>query len=180
MATVPCGSGICNPDYQKEPGTIGCLVRFTDRPDKVLLMTAGHALLAQDTSQGTPVVSPDMPGKALGLLLTWTSLTGDVTVDVALVWVDPLLVAPTIIGIGLPKGTAAVSTAQRVRIFSISGRPREMRVDQVSTNIPLLARGLDWSEHLTYRGQITCSPGSPQMKTAQPGSVVHDQRLKVE
>ncbi|WP_155644410.1 phage tail tip lysozyme [Burkholderia territorii] len=167
MATVSCGSGICIP--RNEPGTIGCLVRFTDRPDKVLLMTAGHAVLATNTRQGDPVESPDMPGTVLGLLLTWTSLTGNVTADVALVWVDPALVTPEIIGIGLPKGGVTdVRAAQRVRLFSLRGIPREMRVDQASANVPLLARGPDWSAHLTYRAQIMCRPASPQMAT-QPG-----------
>ncbi|WP_458764644.1 phage tail tip lysozyme [Cupriavidus basilensis] len=168
MATVSCGSGVCIP--RNEPGTIGCLVRFIDRPDKVLLMTAGHAVLATNTRQGDPVESPDMPGTVLGLLLTWTSLTGNVTADVALVWVDPRLVTPEIIGIGLPKnGAADVRAAQRARLYSMRGTPREMRVDQVSADIPLLARGPDWSAHLTYRGQITCRPGSPQMQAIQPG-----------
>lgn len=170
MATVPCGSSIFNPEYEYDPGTIGCLVRFTDKPERVLLMTAGHAVLGRDTGQGNPVKSPNMPDRPLGLLLTWTSLSGDITADVALAWVDPLLVTPGIMGIGAPKGVASVSVAQHLRIFSSSGAPRDMRVDQLSINVPLLARLPDgWNGPLTYYGQITCNPGAPQMKSAQPG-----------
>ncbi|AUT64889.1 hypothetical protein C2L65_35300 [Paraburkholderia terrae] len=126
-----------------------------------MLLTAGHTVLSTTARQGDLISALQFPQTPLGVLLTWTALDGDVTVDAALIWVDPACVSADILGIGLPSIQASLQpqVGDAVRIFSSTSSPRQMTIDSVLQDVPILAHGPDWSAAITYRGQILCSPG---------------------
>jgi len=177
MAVINCGARIRT--GTAPIGTAGCLVRFKDTPNQVLLLTAGHVVLSTTAKQGDPIAAPDLGISTLGLLLTWTSLEGSVTADAALIWVNPSLISPSIMGIGRPDTTpaAGVQQSQILRIFSSNATARQMKVDRVTDDVPVIARGPDWSASLNYLGQIVCKPEISQ--PGDSGAIVVDNQNRV-
>lgn len=168
MAVVEGGDRICLQGCNEE-GTGGCLVRFTDRPDRVMLMTAGHYLLPRNARQGDEV--DDIASvTSIGQLWTWTTLDGDVTADVALVWADPARVSPHIRDLGLLRGITNVEMGQPVFLCSRRGKIG-MVVNFLSRDIEVGATGParraipgrgavpGWGPtRYVYRNQILCKP----------------------
>ena len=156
MPTLQCGSGIQYPKF--EQGTGGCLVRFTDTPDHVLLLTAGHVVLPSYARQNDAIYATDPPNLALGTLRTWTNFQDIPTADAALIWVDPTLVDCRIIGLGIPRGfNTTPQIGDRLRIVPSQGNlpPREtsiQRVDSIDMSMP------GWGVTLTYSNQLLCEP----------------------
>ena|SRR3569833_1203623 len=96
-------------------------MRFTDAPERVLLMTAGHVVLPTTAKQNDPIFAVDMPSTLLGVLRTWTSFKDDPTADAAFIWVDPNLVAATITGLGAPTSFNTAAQPATVCVFFPQG-----------------------------------------------------------
>src|SRR5437763_16765293 len=104
MPTIPSGSVILRSGATNQPAVASCLVQFPGDPQKLFWLTAGHVLVSSDAAQFVdPVEAADLPGQTIGRLFAWTGLDGPVTVDAALVWMDPKLVSPQIQGFGAPQ-----------------------------------------------------------------------------
>lgn len=156
MAAIQCGAAIYYPRF--EQGTAGCLMRFTDSRDRVLLLTAGHVVLPSTARQNDPIYAVDIPGKVLGTLRTWTNFQDAPTADAAFIWVDPTLISPAIPGLGTPTDlNFSPQIGDTVRIVAAAGQtaPRTtiiQRTDDVDLLMPM------WNETITYRGQLLCQP----------------------
>jgi lysozyme family protein len=172
MARVQCGTSVRYGAYPQGSG--GCLLRFLDAPTRVLLLTAGHVVLPTSAQQGDPIENLSLPGQAFGKLRTWTTLAGDTTVDAALIWVDPALVDPGVLGLGAVTGinTQPVK-GQALRLVTRDGGPvRETEIDQLGYDIQLSAAGPDWPLAQLYRNQILCNP--PISLDGDSGAVMLD------
>jgi hypothetical protein len=157
MARISSGSIIRRLGAIDDPGTAGCLVRFPNDPEKVFWLTAGHVLVSHDAKQFDRVEAKDLPGQTIGLLFGWTSLGGDVTVDAALVRVDPALVMPEIGQLGVPKGiNTEPEEGDRLTIFAL-GQRRSGTIQDLATDVPATMIGPDFQQQITYRNQIRCS-----------------------
>jgi hypothetical protein len=154
--TLQCGSGLQYPNFER--GTGGCLVRFIDAPDRVLLLTAGHVVLPSYAKQNDTINAVDPPDLVLGTLRTWTNFQDSPTADAALIWVDPALVDVAIIGLGVPaQFNNAPQIDDRLRLIPGIGSstPRETYIRNVGPaemNIPA------WNTTLTYADQLLCEP----------------------
>ena len=158
MAKVQCGTAIRYGTYPK--GTGGCLVRFLDAPQRVLLLTAGHVVLPTYAKQNDLIENLSLPGQKFGMLRTWTSLSGATTVDAALVWVDPAVAEPTIVGMNALVGiNTGPNVGDDLYLYPIdSGQLRATKITDLSYDIQLSAAGPDWSLAQMYTGQILCNP----------------------
>jgi hypothetical protein len=145
-----------------EPGASGCLVRFTDSPDQLLMLVAGHVVLTPSAKRGDAILIDDGSNRTLGRLWTWTTIDGDPTADVALVWVDPTLVSPGLRGLGVPSTTVNARPAENdvVRIVPPDGQQgaRVAKIRTVDTDVNVIVSGPGWdhSPLITYRSQIVC------------------------
>lgn len=122
------------------------------------------------------------PTERLGRLLTWTTFYGSVTADIALVWVEPDHVAPTIQGLGLPAKDPAplpnVGDELRLSPRTSSGVARTSRVATPRADVTLPVRGPDWSlADIVYRDQIICEPMFSQ--PGDSGAVVLDRQDRI-
>lgn len=172
MPKALCGTSIAYGDYPNGAG--GCLVRFTDAPDRVLLLTAGHVVLPTDAKQNDPIQNLAQPGQRFGTLRTWTSLAGVTTVDAALIWVEPDLVEPSVLGVGPIRGVnLRPETAKALYFCSNGSDMRETKVDRVDYEIPVSVSGPDWIISKTYVGQILCKPA--MSSAGDSGAVVLDE-----
>lgn len=141
-----------------EPGSSGCLVRFADFPDRVLMLAAGHVVLPTFAQQGDAITT-DSGDDIIGRLFTWTNIDGDPTTDAALVWIDPAKVAPELKGLQAPTGiNLAPAKGELVRIVPHVGQAaaREARIEAVDADIDVLVVGPGWptAPTITYRSQI--------------------------
>jgi len=156
MAKIECGMPLSV--GAGAPGSGGCLARMADEPDRVLLLTAGHAVVAKKAAPGDPIKGPS---GEIGKLETWSTLNGDTTADVALVWVDPAVVSVDIVGLGTPVATPAkVKVGDQVRMKPRAGTtaPRVTTVKQLDYTVNLSIIGPDWPQIITFRNQIRCQP----------------------
>ena len=157
MAKITCGSVIRRFGVSDDPGTAGCLVLFPGHYDSPFLLTAGHVLVGRAAKQLDPVEAKDLPGQVIGLLMGWTGLGGEVTVDAALVRVDPEMVSSKIGTLGIPNGiNLNPNVGDRLTIFAMgehrSGIIKELQVDRLLTMV-----GPDFEQPVTYRKQILCN-----------------------
>jgi len=160
MTTVDCGTRIRLAGADSGAG--GCLVRFSRTRQRLLLLTAGHAVVRDAAQRGDPVESLAAPGQPFGVLRTWTTLKGETTVDAALVWVDPALVSPVIVGLGAPTG---INTAPKVGdVLYLSPLPgqtakRATKIARIGESLTAGMTGPDWYQSVTLNNQIICQPG---------------------
>jgi hypothetical protein len=156
MAKIPCGSVIRRLGVTDDPGTAGCLVQFPDDPEKLFWLTAGHVLVGRTAKQFDPVEAKDLPGRTIGLLYGWTSLSGPTTTDAAIVQVDPELVLPEIDTLGVPKGTnVAPQPGAELTIFGM-GQKRSGKIKEIGVDMPIRMVGPDFEQTITYLNQIRC------------------------
>jgi hypothetical protein len=154
-----CGSVIRRLGVLDDPGTAGCLVRFPDDPEKLFWLTAGHVLVGRAAKQFDPVETKDLPGQTVGVLFGWTrpGLGEEITVDAALVHVNPKLVSPQIGPLGVPKGTNLdPKPGDRLTIFAM-GAQRSGTIQQCEVDKLVNIVGPDFDQQVTYRKQILCS-----------------------
>jgi hypothetical protein len=159
MPKISCGSVIRRLGVLDDPGTAGCLVRFPDDPEKLFWLTAGHVLVGRAAKQFDPVEAKDLPGQTAGVLFGWTraGLGEEITVDAALVHVDPELVSAGIGPLGVPKGTNLdPKLGDRLTIFAM-GAQRSGTIQQLEADKPARMVGPDFEQQVTYRKQIVCS-----------------------
>ena len=128
MSKILCGSTIYLPNHDNNPGTGGCLVRFTAVPERLLMLTAGHVVVGMSAKQFDPVEAKELQGTPFGVPLGWTGLGYDVTTDAALVQVDPALVDASITTIGPPKGTNLDPTEGQTLFTYAMGRHSSGRI----------------------------------------------------
>jgi hypothetical protein len=139
-------------------GSSGCLARFPEFPERLLMLTAGHVVLTPAAAQGDQILRADT-GEPLGRLMTWTQIDGDPTADAALIWVDPAQVSPALRMLGMPKSVpAAPAVGSRVRIVPSQGQltVREATIRFVDQPVDMRVQGPAWDEavQITYRSQI--------------------------
>ena len=174
---VECGAGVQYGEYENGAG--GCLVSFTDAPERVLLMTAGHAVLPSFAKQNDPIRCLALPGAPFGALRTWSGYDSPTTVDVALIWVDPALVSPYIMGLGAPTGlNTSPQKGARLRLFTpAGGAPRETFITELDYDIQMSVPGPDWPLTALYHHQLLCSPAISG--PGDSGAVMVDDQLRV-
>ena len=156
MPSIQCGASIRYPNFER--GTAGCLVRFTDTPTRVLLMTAGHVVLPSYARQNDAIYAVDLPSVVLGTLRTWTNFQDDPTADAALIWVDPNLIDPTIVGLCAPTTfNTTPQVGDTLRIFPGPGQsaPRQTSIQKVG-NVDMSMPA--WNDTINYRNQLLCQP----------------------
>ncbi len=156
MPFIQCGAAIRYPGFDQ--GTAGCLVRFRNTPNRVLLMTVGHAVLPSYAKQNDAIYAVDLPGVVLGMLRTWTNFQDTPTADAALIWVDPTRVSPNINCLGVPTTfNTAPQIGDALRIVPAPGQstPRETRIEQIG-DVDLLIPA--WAKTVSYRNQLLCRP----------------------
>src|SRR5262245_54492998 len=128
MPKISSGSVIRRLGERNEPGVAGCLVHFPGDPDKLFWLTLGQILVSSEAAQFDRVEATDLPGQTIGRLYGWTNLDSDVTdvtVDAALVWVDPDLVLPEIQGLGVLRDINPLpNIGDKLRVF-VKGQPHE-------------------------------------------------------
>ncbi len=157
VSKIACGGPIRLRGAQSR-STSGCLVRFVDQPRIVLMLSAAHGLVSRQASQDDIVETTS--GRALGRLRTWTTFYQSVTADVALIWIDPKIVLPSVVGIGDLAATtnSAPAASQAVRIVR-DGTIKTGAVRTASGDLELNVEGIDWRlEGIAYREQIICDP----------------------
>lgn len=156
MPTFACGDLLRFGRFA--PGSSGCLVRFPDFADRVLMLAAGHVVLPPFARAGD-AITDDQSGEIIGRLFTWTSIDGNPTADAALIWVDPTKVSPRLRGMGTPSGINLMPPeGTRVRIHPHEGQqaPRDALIREVNKDIDVIVTGPGWETpvKVTYRGQI--------------------------
>ncbi|MFZ5551327.1 MAG: phage tail tip lysozyme [Pseudomonadota bacterium] len=156
MALFACGDRLRFGRF--EPGSSGCLVRFADFPDRVLMLAAGHVLLPPFAQQGDAITTGE-GDDIIGRLFTWTSIDGDPTTDAVLIWIDPAKVTPELKGLRAPTGiNLAPARGDVIRIVPHAGQQaaREARIEAVDADIDVLVAGPGWptTPTITYRSQI--------------------------
>ena len=120
---IMCGDPVGSGD---DVATAGCLMRFKSRPERVLLLTAMHAVVGLTTKRGARVQAPG--GTDIGTVSAWSGLEGLTTVDAALVWVDPARVDPQLRGLGAITGVNENPALQSaVRLAGEGHRPDSQR-----------------------------------------------------
>ena len=178
MPRFRCGDPV---RYGKFDGaSSGCLVRFVDRPDRLLLLTAGHAVLPTFAKQGDPITGGD-GDDVIGQLHAWTPIDGDPTADAALIWVDPDKVDPslgtlgTMAGIAAPVVGQAIQTASRpLRGDSTDPRIATVRADMAGVRV--LGPGWPAAPSITYRGQVIADKRFAQVDDS--GCIAVDAQLR--
>jgi hypothetical protein len=157
MAQIPPGSVIRRLGAGNEPGVAGCLVQFSGDPEKLFWLTAGHVLVSSEAAQFDPIEAMELPGKTIGRLYGWTNLDGEITVDAALVWVDPDLVLPQIEGFGVPRGiNSEPEMGASLHIF-VRGQVHHGTIENLVGDLEVPMIGPDFNENFTFRNQIICS-----------------------
>ncbi len=164
--TFSCGDRIRLANFSV--GTGGCLARFREFPERLLLLTAGHAVLTPTAAQGDQILRADT-GEALGRLLTWTRIDGDPTADVALIWVDPSNVSPALRVLGMPNPEPASPVVNDlVRTIPKQGESSERRasIRSLGSSMDMRIEGPAWPRAVVvnYANQIwlnelTSDPG---------------------
>ncbi len=104
MAQVNCGVWIALERPGDEVCTAGCLVRYKDQPNKIMLLSVCHGLVKSNGKKGDVVVLGDGSGKRIGLLENWTTFHSQIQADAALVWVDPAIIGLALGSLGAPAG----------------------------------------------------------------------------
>src|SRR4051812_28679300 len=156
MPKIPSGSVIRRLGAHNKPGVAGCLVQFSGDPEKLFWLTAGHVLVGTEAAQFDRVEATDLPGETIGRLYGWTGLDGDVTVDAALVWVNPDLVLPEIQGFGIPREiNSGPETGARLRVF-MKGQEHVGTIEDLAADIEIPMIGPDFNQSFTFRNQIIC------------------------
>ena len=176
MTAVKCGTGIRYGDFPL--GASGCLIAFRDSPERVMILTAGHVVLPSAAQQNDPVFSAS--GQQLGVLRGWTGFGGPTTTDAAVIWVDPALVSPEIVGLGAPTGVnLSPQVGDVVRLYPRpDGAPvRTGKISRKGVPIDINLHGPDWAQPLTYQDQIMVSPQISQ--GGDSGAVVLDVQGRV-
>jgi hypothetical protein len=175
MTVFQCGDRLRYGNF--EPGASGCLVHFPTSPERVLMLVAGHVVLPTFAQQGDAIRADGDSGQILGRLLTWTTIDGDPTADVALVWVDPELVSPELRGLGAPTEVNLRPTVgDVVRIVPHAGQDiaREARIRAIDADVDVMVIGPGWDRTptITYRSQILCDRMFSE--PGDSGSIVFD------
>lgn len=155
--TFLCGDRLRYGDFS--PGAAGCLVRFPSFPERLLMLTAGHVVLPT-WAQRLDAIQDAASGQLLGRLLSWTTIDGDPTADVALIWVDPAMVSPDFRG-SLEAPTEINHHPQRGEALFIAPQPgqdmpRQASIRDVDADVRLLVAGPGWqtTPTLVYQSQI--------------------------
>jgi hypothetical protein len=160
MPKISSGSVIRRLGERNEPGVAGCLVHFPGDPDKLFWLTLGQVLVSSEAAQFDRVEATDLPDQTIGRLYGWTNLDSDVTdvtVDAALVWVDPDLVLPEIQGFGVPRDINPLpNIGDKLRIF-VKGQRHEGTIQDNGVDAEVTMIGPDFSQNFTFRSQITCT-----------------------
>jgi len=178
MSIFSCGGQL---QYGRfAPGTGGCLVRFPQIPDRVLLMTAGHVVLPAFAARGDAIVDV-VSGEMLGRLFSWTTIDGNPTADAALIWVDPAKVSADILGLGAPKGVNLQPvTEQEVMIAPHAGQtqPRRARIRALAEDVDVIVGGPGWPDAptITYHRQIVTH--TVMSEGGDSGSLVVDSEMR--
>jgi hypothetical protein len=156
MAKITCGAVIRRLGATDDPGTAGCLVQFADESENIFCLTAGHVLVGRTAKQRDKVEAKELPGDVIGLLMGWTGLGGQTTVDAALVRVDLETVSPEIGSLGVPTGVNLnPKVGDRLRIFAM-GKERSGTIKNIETDRVITMVGPDFEQLVTYRKQILC------------------------
>lgn len=140
--------------------TGGCLVRFADRPKRILLMCAAHGLVRKAASPGDIIIAVD-DDQPIGLLQTWTTFRASVLADVALVWVHPKRVRATpTSGTALKPPGGPLGASQRVTIVGgVSAPGKTGTIASPSADVPLPVNGPGWHiDEVFYARQMICQP----------------------
>ena len=164
-----------------EPGSAGCLLRFPKFSNRVLMLTAGHAVLPTFAQQGDAITA-DGSNEIIGRLFTWTRIDGDPTTDAALVWVDPRKVSLRPRGLPQPRGFhTKPAKGDRVRIVPKLGEeaPREAFIASVDQDVDVLVMGPGWPDapRVTYRSQIVTD--RPISEGGDSGTMVLDSHDRI-
>jgi len=156
MTRLLCGLRIRNGAMSE--GTGGCLITFPDAPDRILLLTAGHAVLPQAAQQNDPIEAVSQPGKRIGTLRTWSGLDGATTVDAALIWIDPAMIGPNIEGLNAPPaGIVSPKPAMSVRLYPDDPKTGARTTTIAAVNQTIRMDIPAWQGSATYAGQIRTS-----------------------
>lgn len=171
VAPVDCGGKIRYSEAS-DLCTSGCLVRFHDQPDIIMMLSVAHGLVRREANQQDIVMT--RTGRRLGRLRTWTTFYQAVTADIALVWIDPAAITAKVAKIGALKGepVGKVSPQQTLRFLS-GGGVQEGTVRNVSGDLTLNVEGIDWNlRDIDYCEQIICDPKCSQ--DGDSGAIVVD------
>jgi lysozyme family protein len=174
MSALACGLSIRN--GANPPGAGGCLVNFADAPQRVMLLTAAHAVVPGGAKQSDPIFASAFPDQPIGRLRTWSDLSGDTTVDAALVWIDPSMLTPEVGGLGPPAGINTMpGLGDTLQIFPLGGQgdARETKITKIGATITMRA----WGTSIDYRGQIVCNPSVSL--PGDSGAMVFDRNKKI-
>src|SRR6266436_2102761 len=157
MPTISSGSVIRRLGANNEPGVAGCLVQFPGDPEKLFWLTAGHVLLSSTAEQFDRMEAKDLPGETIGMLFGWTSLDGQVTVDAALVWVNPKLVSPETQGFIAPTDINPLpDIGDKLHLF-VKGQEHVGVIEDNGAPVSITVTGQDFNQEFTFQGQITCT-----------------------
>jgi hypothetical protein len=109
--------------------------------------------------QNDPIRPVSAPGARYGWLRTWSRLDGAVTVDAALIWVDPAVASAEIEGLGPPVGiNQSPAVGEEVRLYSPGGAVRTTWIESLNHTAYLSIPAWGQTE-FPYVGQIRCQPG---------------------
>lgn len=139
----------------------GCLVSFANEPKKILMISVAHGVVRKGAVPGDPVVLAEYPDQVIGRLHTWVTFRHWTPADVALIWVYPSLVSPTVASIGALNGTnPAPSAGTKVRLYRSGSANPSPKVTVPAMNVPMWINGPGWTLHdeIFYQNQIGCEP----------------------
>ncbi len=163
MPALKCGSRVWDAQVLDHWGSIGCLVTADDSPGKLFAVTASHVVAIDGRGKGTAVAAAPADadqttkGSFLGLVDRATGLlpAGPNTLDAALIWVDPDLVAADIAEVGaITHVNHDPEDGITVTMFG-AGSNAEVPSTIAGTIDSIAVPGPDGSPY-TYTDQIIC------------------------